>query len=92
MYLSDLTVIQEKYPTRMAGGLINVNKLRMVANVITAFQNYQASCSFPFMDNIIMRQYLEVDARIVTEEILYSVRNKIHLFLLKKNFFFFFFL
>lgn len=59
LYLSDLTYVCEKYPTRVAGGrLINVAKMRMFADIIVEMQHFQATSKYPFSDNPPLRRYL----------------------------------
>lgn len=71
-FLSDLTIIQEKYPTKIGNGLINLNKMRMLAAVIADIQQYQTTSNFPFTDNPPLRRYLKYDAQAMDDDALYD--------------------
>jgi len=74
LFLSDITVIQEKYPTRIIGGKINFSKMRMLAGVLIEMQKYQTIVSFPFGDNPTVARFLEESsATIADEEELYAL-------------------
>ena len=73
LYLSDITVIQEKYPTRIIGGKINFSKMRMIAGVLIEMQRCQGVASFPFGENPTVAKFLEEASAFNDEDELYAL-------------------
>jgi len=73
LYLSDVSVIQEKFQTRLTGGLINFTKMRMIAGILIDLQAFQAASTFPFGDNPMVQKFLdEANANLLDEDELYA--------------------
>lgn len=68
LYLSDLCVIQEKYPTRLAGGKINFSKMRMLAGVMTDLQKFQTTVMYPFGENPMVQKFLDDNGNAIMDE------------------------